>query len=720
MKKISRRATPYRSSDPRFSVSTNPRFKPTKKTKIKVDADRFQLLKRAATFKSVKRDQYGRKINVDHKKKILERLYELEDDADEKKREYESDEPDADDEVLRELAKANQGYDPARQGGFESSSEDESSSGEDEEEQEGGNEVPTGASMQRLRDEAANVQQGEVTDRIAIVNLDWDHVKAVDLMAVFSSFLPTGGTIKKVSIYPSEFGKERMRNEDTEGPPRQLFKDAKRKKDHDDDKARQAKPKDNEDSTKLQLAKEGDDEDFDSTTLRAYQLDRLRYFYAVMQCSDKQTAKEIYDATDGREYLSSSNLIDLRFVPDHTMFEDEPHDECEVVPKSYKPVEFITDALSHSRVKLTWDLRPEEAARKESIKQAFSGGRAALLEEDLKVYLASDTEREDGNDADDVPAVDAPSAAEDKAPLSKKELARRKLREKLGLTDEPTDQADDKGPVGDMTVTFGPALIPNEEKEETTIEKYKRKEKERREKRRARYEARRDDEAGDDDDADDNRKPDKEADMEIAPLRHKAEEDDYPNHDVNAAEGEELGFNDPFFTTAHEDPAPQSKTQLRKEFRRRKREARETEEAAAAAAAAVGKRGLELGLPAEAQRKRGFDMLEIIKEEKREKIKVRKKTKRGKRDYDDLEDGGGEDKDKFVPCLDERFFVKKAGGKEWDIDPLRQEFTGTQAAREIREEMKKGKEARKRGRAVDNVDADAGTGDEIPRGQKGG
>ena len=37
-------------------------------------------------------------------------------------------------------------------------------------------------------------------------------------MVLFSSFAPTGGSIKKVSVYQSEFGKKKMEEELINGP----------------------------------------------------------------------------------------------------------------------------------------------------------------------------------------------------------------------------------------------------------------------------------------------------------------------------------------------------------------------------------------------------------------------------------------------------------------------------------------------------------------------
>lgn len=133
--------------------------------------------------------------------------------------------------------------------------------------------------------ENAKPESGDISKNLAVVNLDWDHVKSEDLMITFSSFVPKGGKIERVAIYPSEFGKERMQREEVEGPPKELFqkknknKTSKKKKTDDSDSDMDIGIKD--------LYEEGDaDKDVDSRALRQYQLDRLRYYYAIVYCSD--------------------------------------------------------------------------------------------------------------------------------------------------------------------------------------------------------------------------------------------------------------------------------------------------------------------------------------------------------------------------------------------------------------------------------------------------
>ena len=56
------------------------------------------------------------------------------------------------------------------------------------------------------------------SNRIAIQNCDWDNISAKDIMAILLSFCPTGKTVKSVSVFYSDFGLQRIQEEEEVGP----------------------------------------------------------------------------------------------------------------------------------------------------------------------------------------------------------------------------------------------------------------------------------------------------------------------------------------------------------------------------------------------------------------------------------------------------------------------------------------------------------------------
>ncbi|KAL3453151.1 hypothetical protein BJX65DRAFT_265662 [Aspergillus insuetus] len=650
-------------TDPRFAnIQTDPRYRlPSKRhTHTKLDKRFAHILHDKEFSRNAAVDRYGRKLARDDTKKHLERFYRLESEGEEEEDDEVADDVsvDDDDEVLKELKKADSraaGYDPARDGGFsESSSEEEESDEEDEEEEEA--EDVGGEELEFPDKQAADVPVGEVTDRIAVVNLDWDNIRAEDLMAVFSSFTPTGGKVLKVAVYPSEFGKERMEKEETEGPPREIFatkKDEEDDSDSDEEQDEEVDSDEEEEKIKKSILKEDKGEEFNSTQLRKYQLERLRYFYAILTFSSKTVAKHVYDNVDGAEYLTSANFFDLRFVPEETDFsDDKPRDECERIPDGYQPNDFVTDALQHSKVKLTWDM--DDKSRKEAQARAFRGSRKEIDENDLKAYLASDSS--DDEEEGGVDIFDATKGEGSK--LSQKEQERQRMRALLGLSAQPAPSSKSDGPVGEMEVTFTSGLAggPNRdsifenEPEETTVEKYLRKERERKKRRKDKLKGK--------------------ADDEEAEQKDGAEGAQEPQE-------EDLGFNDPFF----DDPSGKATAAARrKEEKRKKREEREAEEAAAAAKRAE----LELLMMDDDDAKSGvrhFDMNEIAKAEKQARKK--KGKRRGK------DQPAQEITDNFEIDVSDPRFSRLFQNHEFAIDPTNPKFKATSGMKALLEEGRK-------------------------------
>jgi hypothetical protein len=207
-----------------------------------------------------------------------------------------------------------------------------------------------------LWQEQEEAPMGDATYRIAVMNCDWRAIKAVDLLMLFRSFCPEGGRVEKVTIYPSDFGMQRMKTEEVEGPtyissyPENLSTEDK---------------------------------------IRLYEKDQLKYYYAVVECDSAATAEQIYEECDDLEIERTSNKLDLRFIPDSlTDFPYKPKEEATEVPKNYTMKDFFTRALQHSKVNITWDETPID--RSYTLNKAFVEEDLDNL--DLKNYLATPSE----------------------------------------------------------------------------------------------------------------------------------------------------------------------------------------------------------------------------------------------------------------------------------------------------------------------------------------
>ncbi|VDM69180.1 unnamed protein product, partial [Strongylus vulgaris] len=174
----------------------------------------------------------------------------------------------------------------------------ESSSDEDESDSESEWQTNENLEMEidlaHLDEDAEQVEWA--TSRIAACNMDWNVVHCEDLMVLSKSFTPPGGSIKRITIYLSDFGAERLAEEDKHGPRLQLSKPLE---EYEGDKI--------DEETKL--------------AMRKYQVDQLRYYYAIIECDSTETAVAIYDQCDGYQFEASDIKMDFRFVPDGMEFD---------------------------------------------------------------------------------------------------------------------------------------------------------------------------------------------------------------------------------------------------------------------------------------------------------------------------------------------------------------------------------------------------------------
>ncbi|KAF7689326.1 hypothetical protein HF521_012679 [Silurus meridionalis] len=277
----------------------------------------------------------------------------------------------------------------------------------------------------------------EVSCRLAVCNMNWDRIKAKDLLALFSSFKPKGGVVLSVTIYPSEFGKERLKMEQTQGP--------------------------------LELTSLPDDPDADSEEqriyrekVRDYQFKRLQYYYAVVECDSPETAAKIYEECDGIEYESSCSTLDLRFIPDTMTFEDELKDRATDVDLStYKPKLFTSTATTTAKVELTWE--ETDYDRITTLSKNFN--KDELLNMDFQAYLASSSEdeEEDEVEAEEVKPAMCGTGEKKGAKKGKKEEEQiAKYRELLQNIQDKERKEKEKDM--EMEITWVPGLKESAEK----------------------------------------------------------------------------------------------------------------------------------------------------------------------------------------------------------------------------------------------------------------
>eukprot|EP00596_Hydrurales_sp_CCMP1899_P000318 CAMPEP_0119044192 /NCGR_PEP_ID=MMETSP1177-20130426/29368_1 /TAXON_ID=2985 /ORGANISM="Ochromonas sp, Strain CCMP1899" /LENGTH=927 /DNA_ID=CAMNT_0007013849 /DNA_START=125 /DNA_END=2905 /DNA_ORIENTATION=+ len=574
-------------NDPRFSsMHSAPTFKKVQKDnkKIKVD-ERFQKVLTDDRFRAVPGaiDIYGRKAKKGAKsaaEKELDSFYQIDDSIVPEEGEEESEikltsssssasgkgskgkgkvadgtkgeESESRLEYLNRLARgdvsgSSSESEEERFSDVDSDDSDEEGDGTAVEERGGKQRGPLDIPEEEYEEEEDG-EEAHATDRLALMNCDWASLKAQDLMSVLQSFCPPGKTIDRITVYPSDYGKEKMANEVIHGPPKiwngveqesevddsdgdgsdgedegydgiaaidhddtviptetkrsdkwkrnQIIKKGKEDAKENEKKAKVSKSDRKGDFKRLpgtiglvlqddlvtrglnrgddaneeelegeaeegenyfdgDLSKASRTDDkgkkfsgikgkdkrntlerekftgagkgdvdgeggFDEVALRAYELSKLKYYFAVAEISSVDAAESLMTQLDGVELGHSSMVFDLRFIPEDTSFDGRDiRDHCSSVGSDYQPPDFVVNALQHTTVQCSWDEGEKDREKKLT---TISQWRS-LQESELLQYIASsdsDDEEEDEDDASE--GADSDSDVDDNKNMESKTI----------------------------------------------------------------------------------------------------------------------------------------------------------------------------------------------------------------------------------------------------------------------------------------------------------
>ena len=348
--------------DERFAhAATDPTFRGgRKKRKLKIDP-RFKgaLDDERFGLAQGKVDKRGRKVDKNAQAESLAPFYELDDGLTAPERARRA-----------ELDAKMRGEDDD---GASSSSSDDGSSGDESDELE---EVEVRAWDADLPPTHDTVEGSVEAARLAVTDQEWKHCRAQDLLVMLQSLCPPGGQCSRVAVYASEYGAREMEREEKFGPGGIFADDA---------------PDASSDSGSEDEAEEG----FDAEKLRAYELKKLRRYFAVATFDAAATAEAVYASGDGVEIEATSVPLNLSFIPDETTFDEGRKRDEATSAEAYKPPKaYVCAARQQTKVKCTFD--DDDGHRQHAIEEMLKDPDAATASK----YLAdSDDSDDDGNAA---------------------------------------------------------------------------------------------------------------------------------------------------------------------------------------------------------------------------------------------------------------------------------------------------------------------------------
>jgi hypothetical protein len=337
-----------------------------------IDSRFSKVLDKKSGFNTItKFDKTGKR--VDTQDKMMQKFYRLdkEKDGSDGSSDGSSDRGNTGNKVQDKYYDANGNF------AWKEDSSDESSGEDDEEGEHSQDEESIEAEMW---DNDGDIPYAETNDegvgcRLAINKLDWELITATDMLALFRTLCTGDRIVTKVQIYPSLFGLEQMKKDSLYGPPTEIFQ-----KDMSEDqytKRREAKKKavkkkvkaqrhaaSDEDSSSEELdmglgdINDDDPDAYDQRMLRKYEIQKMKYYYAVVTCNSKETAMQLFDEYNGFEFEHTNLKLHMSFVPDDMKFTQKLKQEATSVPANFT-FDFANQgysrALGHTKVKLTWD-----------------------------------------------------------------------------------------------------------------------------------------------------------------------------------------------------------------------------------------------------------------------------------------------------------------------------------------------------------------------------
>ncbi|XP_055957427.1 ESF1 homolog [Patella vulgata] len=394
------------------------------------------------------------------------------------------------------------------------------------------------------------------------------------------------------------------------------------------------KPDDDIDQT-TDEAQEGDR--FHREKLRQYQINRLKYYYAVVVCDSVATATKLYDDCDGIEFETSCTKVDIRFIPDGMTFDQEVKSVCTGVEK-YRPNYFANSALGRSSVKLTWDDNDHDRLRVTMSK--IDPKKLDTMEKDYEAYIASSSD-------DEGPKLPGSDSSDSNSDSEQDESRIAKYRQ---LVQELDDKKTKKDEDVEMEITWEPglkgtteALVKQSVDAEKTVTPWQNFLQKKKDKKKQRNK-----------------------DRKAAREKAKIECGDIPEEKAAFSDDElpeGVDINDPYFKTENKDIKKEKKKKGKKEeLTEEELEKKKQEEAK-----------LKLLMMDDEDQRHHFSLEKLLKDAKK-----KKKKKNKKKNLDDEE--VNEKTDNFQVDVSDPRFSAMFDSHLFNVDPSAPEFKKTKGS----------------------------------------